>query len=278
MTSTSCLGSIRFDLFRESDITSFLDHAIAEEWICDRWEFEFLLRTSPRSCIVARCGTVPVAFATSIAYGRSGWIGNLLVRREFRSVGLGSRLMELALKALAAEGTETVWLTASEAGRPIYEKLGFVSVDTVKRWVGTGADGMCMLPLSPSLAEIEAMDTDGWGDRRTSLLQVTAGRGMAVGGKDGFLVSQPCGTGRQIGPWSCSDQSAAELLLADARFRAGEGFRMFLDSPARNQAAAELLTAHNFSILGSTLLMRRGPDQGYRPEQVFALASMGSMG
>lgn len=271
-------ADIRFDRFREADTEPFLALAAQEDWICDRWEFDFLLRSFPGGCLVARAGTAPVAFVTAIGYGTSGWIGNLLVRTDVRGRGIGGGLMERALAALAAAGAETVWLTASEAGRPIYERLGFATVDTIWRWVGTGCAGECHRPLTPSLAALESVDAAGWGEARGELLRATAGRGEVVGDERGFLVSQPCGGGVQLGPWGCADGAPTTQLLAEARKRAGRDVRVFLDSPARNTAAAALLAAHAFGVTGTNLLMRRGPDPGYRPDRVFALGSMGSMG
>jgi len=270
--------AIRFDRFRESDTEPFLSLAAGEKWICDRWEFEFLLRAFPAGCLVARAGATPIAFVTAIGYGGSGWIGNLLVQSAFRGRGVGASLMELALDALAAAGAETVWLTASDAGRPIYERLGFRTVDTIRRWVGTGCACACHHPLTPSLALLEAADAAGWGEVRGTLLQATAGRGEVIGDDHGFLVSQPCRDGLQVGPWGSTDGASAAQLFTAARERAGEGVRMFLDVPERNRVATDLLTDHAFGVMGTNLLMRRGPDPGYCPDRVFALGSMGSMG
>ncbi len=269
---------IRFDRFRENDTETFLALAAEEKWICDRWEFDFLLHAFPSGCLVARDGNEPVAFVTAIGYGKSGWIGNLLVQAGYRGRGIGAGLMELALEALAASGVTTVWLTASEAGRPIYERLGFVTVDTIRRWVGTGSAGECRQAPTPSPATLEAADAAGWGEMRGALLRATAGRGELIGDDHGFLVSQPCGDGLQVGPWGCTDAPSAPLLFTAARERAGTGVRMFLDVPERNRSATDLLTAHAFGVMGTNLLMHRGPDPGYRPDRVFALGSMGSMG
>jgi hypothetical protein len=156
--------------------------------------------------------------------------------------------------------------------------LGFSTVDTIRRWVGTGCAGACRLPLTPSLSTLETADAAGWGEVRGALLRATAGRGEVIGDDRGFLVSQPCGDGLQVGPWGSMDETSAAPLFAEARKRAGAGVRMFLDSPERNRTAAGLLADHAFGVKGSNLLMRRGPDPGYRPDRVFALGSMGSMG
>lgn len=70
------------------------------------------------------CGLV-----TAVAYEKSAWIGNLIVPHNLRGKGYGSSLFKAALADLAGRGTTSIWLTASDQGRTIYEKEGFVVVD-----------------------------------------------------------------------------------------------------------------------------------------------------
>lgn len=268
---------MQIDQFRHEDLDAFLTLAGEEGWICDRWEFEFLLNAFPGGCLVAREGDIPVGFATSIKYGKSGWIGNLIVRGDCRGRGVGTALMKQTLAALADAGTETVWLTASRAGKPIYEALGFAAMDVIHRWVGEGTGGMapCREPMPRS--EILALDRDGWGDRRDAIIDAVADRGRLFTTRGAFLFSQPCAGGLQLGPWGGTDDGAL-LLLDDALAETEAGGRVFLDVPIRNTGQTSLLLGKGFSIRGSTLLMCRGAAPAYAPERVFALASMGSLG
>jgi GNAT superfamily N-acetyltransferase len=265
------------ELFRHADIDIFLELADGEGWVCDRWEFEFLFRTFPQGCLVARDGERPVGFITSIKYRESGWVGNLLVRKELRGNGVGTMLMEKALSALSAAGAGTVWLTASPSGKPIYEALGFVAVDVVNRWVGTGIGGHPTVPETMNHSEMLAIDQAGWGDWRDTLIDAVAVRGRVLSVAGAFLVCQPCGGGLQLGPWSGTGH-AAQVLLGYALAETEAGERIFLDVPIRNTVQTDLLLKMGFSIRGSTLLMCRGEAPAYAPERVFALASMGSMG
>ena len=268
---------MRIDAFRQEDIDGFLALAGSEGWICGRWEFDFLFRSFPSGCLVAWEAELPVGYVTSIKYGDSGWVGNLLVRKECRGKGVGTALMKQALDALSEAEAGTAWLTASREGKPIYESLGFAAVDVVNRWVGEGIDGKVPIREALSRAEILAIDRAGWGDRRDVLIDVVRGRGQVRGSSDAFLVSQPCAEGIQLGPWGGMDRGA-QLLLDDALVEAGRGTRVFLDAPIRNTGQTSLLLGMGFSIRGSTLLMCRGEAPAYVPERVFGLASMGSMG
>lgn len=265
------------DRFRHDDIDDFLALAAAEGWICDRWEFEFLLEQFPSGCLMAREGGEPVGYVTAIKYASSGWVGNLIVRGSCRGKGIGNSLMENALGALAAEGTETVWLTASKMGKPIYEKLGFAAVDVVNRWVGRGLWNASAERTAASRNDILAIDFAGWGDRRDAVIDAALRRGSLFCADGAFLVIQPCGDGIQVGPWG-GDSVCSARLLDEVLLEAGKGARMVLDVPIRNTGQTALLMTKGFSIRGSTLLMYRGKVPAYAPEFICALASMGSMG
>jgi len=266
------------DQFRHGDIDDFLKMAVREKWLCDRWELEFLLGSFPTGCFVVRQDGSPVAFITAIKYGTSGWIGNLLVRADLRRQGMGRLLMAQSLTALDRAGARTIWLTASPAGRPIYEQLGFRGIDKVKRWCGTGNDQAGLLGRRLSKADMVTIDYAGWGDDRSLLLSAVAARGVVHGSWDGFLITQRWPTGFQLGPWCCVDGEGAAGLLDGAMAEAGHGCRLFLDVPLRNLRAAALLSSRGFRVTGTTTLMCRGEVPDYDPGAVFALASMGSMG
>jgi ribosomal protein S18 acetylase RimI-like enzyme len=268
----------QIDQFQQGDVHDFLSLAADEGWICDHWEFDFLLRSFAPGCLVARVDDAPVAFITAIKYDKSGWLGNLLVRSDMRSKGIGSMLMKKSLKVLMDAGARTVWLTASDAGKAIYERLGFVAIDTIKRWrgMGGGVDAPAPVPCSP--VDIPALDQSGWGDMREVILSHLLGRGKVVSNYGGFLICQHSTGGMQVGPWGATGRAAAEELLDTALAEVGEATRVFLDVPLRNVDAVTLLHSRHFSIRGSTALMFLGEVPAYNPSRIYALASMGSMG
>ena len=262
--------------FLESDIAPFLGMAREEGWICGRWEFEFLLRSFPEGCFALRENGTTIAYVTSVKYGRSGWIGNLLVHPEERRRGIGRELMELTVSTLLKSGVETVWLTASAKGAGLYQKLGFVPIDHVHRWLGKGETGQGAKAVPLEIESVREMDRAGWGERRDALLQTTCGRGRLHASSGGFVCCQPWEEGVQIGPWGCLIGSQAGELLDQAL--AGAGQRVFLDVPAGNRQAAALLEERGFAVAGTNTLMYLGGEPSYQPGKVFALASMGSMG
>jgi ribosomal protein S18 acetylase RimI-like enzyme len=264
--------------FTHDDIPAFLEFAAAEGWISSEWELKFLLGSFPEGCFSLKEGNQPVAFVTSIKYDKSGWIGNLIVNESMRGRGIGSRLMGRAMEALRQAAAGTVWLTASAAGKPIYERLGFVEIDVIKRWKGKGSSKKNRHIHEVFTENPIMLDALGWGEMRISLVTAVRERGEMFGTDAGFLVLQGCGAFKQAGPWGCADARDAALLLDAALDRSEESSEIVLDVPERNSVATSLLLSRGFSVLGRTSLMYFGVEPCYRPDKIYALASMGSMG
>lgn len=266
---------LMMDRFTEADLPAFFSMASQEGWICDQWEFDFLLREAPDGCRAILTDSGIAACVTAIAYGRQGWIGNLIVAPTMRRQGLGRRLMEESLTWLRKSGVTTVWLTASQQGASLYESLGFEAIDRIERWVGIGRNGTWVADR-PLLATVASIDANGWGGSRTRLLMEKMLLGQVFRSGSGYLVGQNTPSGYQLGPGGGDLEAMPELL--DRVLIAAGGGRVFLDLPAGNAGAGAVLDARGFSCCGEALLMCRGDASGYHADRIWALATMGSIG
>jgi ribosomal protein S18 acetylase RimI-like enzyme len=269
--------------FRTDDIAPFLRLATAEGWVAEPWEFEFLLAEFPHGCFAARGDNgETTGYVTSLGLQRSGWIGNLLVAQPFRGRGVGKALFRKALEALRAAGTQTIWLTASKSGTPLYEKHGFRRIDSIIRWVGAGRQRRGVhadtSEHDPLLASSHHLDTRTWGDRREVLLKATAHRGQILQNESGFIVRQPCGEAVQFGPFASLDTQSAVRLFDEALGAVAAETRIFLDVPRSNRGASRLLNRRKMRVCGSSELMYAGTRPDYHPELLYGLATMGSCG
>ncbi len=247
----------------------------SEGSICDKWQFEFLLREFPEGCFVCKDAGEPVAFVTSIAHGRSGWIGNLIVRQDSRGRGIGKTLTTCAMEALRSAGVRTIWLAATEAGRWIYQKMGFVAVDTINQWIGFGRAGLTQR-ASMDLDSMLSLDLACWGDRREKLMGMVSEQGKVIACGNSFLVMQQWSCGMaQLGPWVGVDTppELVEELLKAALAQIGPDTAVFSYVPFRNVVAAMLFAAYDFLIIESHTLMCLGSDAAYAPRHIFSLGS-----
>ena len=76
--------------------------------------------------------------------GRFGYISSMFVVPEHRGHGLAGRLMAALIDKAENLGINLLSLQASEAGRPIYEKIGFST------WAEMGTNVPTMLKRLPN--------------------------------------------------------------------------------------------------------------------------------
>ena len=62
-----------------------------------------------------------------------------MVHPDHRGGGIGRRLMEQALEHLSGRRVVSMKLDATPAGKPLYEKLGFITELVIQRWEGVAA-------------------------------------------------------------------------------------------------------------------------------------------
>lgn len=89
----------------------------------------------------------PVAIAALIPFerpptgdnpaGLEGYVLNMYTAPPWRRRGLGARLLEQAIEYVRARGGRRLWLKATPAGRPVYERAGFIVIGGGARPDGT---------------------------------------------------------------------------------------------------------------------------------------------
>lgn len=189
-----------------------------------------LLDLAPGGCFGGRIDGDLVATATLVTYGGAvGWIGMVLVAEAHRRNGYGTAMFEHVLEVAGRRGV-TVGLDATDAGRELYRRAGFVDVRPVERWVGeispavvAGDDAPTARPLgTDELPVVRSLDR--WacgvdrGDLLAHLLSADDTVGLAVGaGPRGYAVVRPGRERDHVGPVIAqSDADAAALLAAAA--------------------------------------------------------------
>lgn len=71
--------------------------------------------------------------------GLEAYLLNVYVQPDQRRHGVARALVDAALARSQALGAAKVWLHASEAGRPLYQGLGFHGADTYLEWTPPAA-------------------------------------------------------------------------------------------------------------------------------------------
>jgi predicted N-acetyltransferase YhbS len=214
--------------------------------------------------------------AGTVAYLRYGqcfsWLSMMLVAPEVRRSGIGTRLMEAALDALAAE--TCVMLDATPLGEPLYRRFGFtgeLELVRAKISMAPGRPGPGPENVSPmaagDLEEVFARDREVFGADRSALLAsfyrrapglawVARERGAVAGycfGRPGYLYSQ-------IGPVVAGSETAARNLLGYC-LAGHPGGTVAVDVPRSSAGWLEWLCSAGFTVERPFLRMRRGGRQ-----------------
>ena len=156
---------------------------------------------------------------------RSASLGMVIVSPGHQGQGIGSRLMSMALEDL--EG-RSVFLTATAAGQPMYERYGFRQFDMVQQHQGMAghvpvvplARGERLRPVGRSDGpRLISLATRAAGVSRTRvvsrLLESSEGIVLDRGGEAiGFALFRRFGRGYAIGPTIAPDARRAKALIA----------------------------------------------------------------
>lgn len=210
-----------------ADAPSAMRLSIQAGWNQVEADWLRLLTLWPDGCFAGTIDGQIVATTTIARYGESlAWIGMVLVDRALRGRGLGGVLFDHAMAQLPARPEMAIGLDASDLGRPMYLKRGFVDVSPAVRYVRSG-DARATLtddlttPLAPEdWPAIAALDREIFGGDRTTLLrslsreQGVRGRVLRSGGVvHGFGFIRPGRTAEQIGPLVARSWDSAEALV-----------------------------------------------------------------
>ncbi len=238
-------------LLSEACLPDLLRLTASAGWNQTEADWRRLLELEPGGCFGIEADGRVAASATVITYGRElAWIGMVLTLPECRGRGFATQLLERCLDYCEQCGIRTVRLDATEMGRPVYARLGFIDEYEVQRRSGV------LPPAEPRPPAFDfALDRLAFGADRRRLLESTG-------------WSRPGRVAAYIGPVTA--RTAAEAR--DIVLHCGVSGPAFWDVPAANPAALELAGSLGFQPVRRLIRMRRGPAVAERPELVFALA------
>ena len=233
------------------------------------------LDASPQGCFVAEADGKVCGTAATISFeNKFAWIGMVLVDPEYRSRGIGTKLLERTIEYLDQQKMPTMKLDATPQGKPLYENLGFVTEYGIERWVlkrplhagARPADPNRAALTSAQLDSILAKDCEVFGADRGSLLRSlykeTPHYALSVwrsGTLQAYAFGRKGSFADHLGPWMAENSSAARGLLDEFLARSSRE-TLIVDSLTGNPAALELLRTAGFSYARTLTRMYRGPN------------------
>lgn len=241
-----------------------------------------LPRSSSRGEVLcALDGGQVIGGAATACFGTTGWIGALGVAPGARRRGIGTTLAEASVAWLRDAGAQTVMLYATDAGRPIYTRLGFATEGQAHAW-RDAAPPRGRMPAgvravaAGDLAEVRRLDAAATGEDRSLVLDrldpPPEGSGL-VFERDGRVTGSALRSPWGLGPSVVAEDADAGLTLVAALRREGRT-PLTVSLPDGNAAGGRAMRAWGLRPINHATRMRLGPPVVYAPERVFGLFNL----
>jgi GNAT superfamily N-acetyltransferase len=126
-----------------ADIPAALRLSTQAGWNQIDADWRRLIDLWPESCLGGWHDGQLVATATLATYGKElGWVGMVLVDEACRGRGFGGMIFDAILAKGDELGIRCLGLDATDLGRPVYKKRGFVDVVPINRWASNALAGL----------------------------------------------------------------------------------------------------------------------------------------
>lgn len=236
------------------DVSALLRLSTQAGWNQLSADWHRLIDHSPNGCFAGWLDGELIATSTIISFQNdTGWIGMVLVDENHRRQGFGMQIFEHALNTAVDWGLSKVGLDATEAGRSVYEQVGFVDVTGIERWRGkldrpNDTDSNFVVECCPLDEEVYSVDRQACSVDRSRLLdRLAQERGVrsfriSKSGTNtvrGFGIVRPGREAFHIGPVVASDGDAFASLLREVERTIGKSpvvIDLFIDDEVMDVA------------------------------------------
>ncbi len=234
------------------NITDTMDWNLVED------DFAFMTTLEPEGCFVLLCDSERVGIVTTVSFGKTGWIGNLIISENHRRKGAGALLVKHSLDYLKNKTVETVGLYAYIHTIPFYKRIGFEYDSEFIVLQGKGFSS----PVQADVQKIriedvrDVIDFDGscFGTSRKKLLEpilLNSNNLSYMSCKNGQIIGYAAAKVydgiAELGPLVClkgHDDVAATLLKAT--LKSLDGYHVSMCIPKKEYMIHNLLKASGF--------------------------------
>ena len=262
-----------------ADIEPAAAAILADDWGDRRAWFEFAVAHPACRAFAAEDDDGAIVGTGVVTLnGPVAWIGTIWVAPSARGRGLGRALTQAPMDEAEAAGCETLVLVATDAGQPLYERLGF----TVQTWYRTmeapglavpkDDDGRLVRAFRPDdLDAMAELDRAATGEDRRHLLATFAHPNTAKvvtqtpDRPTGFVIRAPWGGGATIAPRT--DDALA--ILRARRLAAGPERRVRAGILLENEAGAATLMADGWTEAWRAPRLVRGEPLEWHPDHIW---------
>jgi predicted N-acetyltransferase YhbS len=259
-----------------ADAEPTADAILRAGWGDRHVKMAFVARHPQCRAFVAEAEGAIVGTGVTTINGPVAWIGTIWVDPAWRGRGLGTGLTQATIDAGLAAGCWALVLVATDAGRPLYERVGFEVQAHYRILEAPGLeDGDADLHVRPyrpgDLAAMAALDAVATGEDRVHLLaafaspETTRCFERADGSLGGFVVRAPWGGGATI----ASNPDEAFAILHARRLASGPGKRVRAGLLDANRSGIDRLLAAGWTDAWGAPRMIRGDMPAWEPDAIW---------
>jgi predicted N-acetyltransferase YhbS len=258
-----------------ADVDAAADALRRQDWGDRRAQLTFAAADPGSMAFIAELDGTVIGTGIATLHGSVAWIGTIWVHPGSRRTGLGMALTQATMDAADAAGCLTYVLVATDAGRRLYEKIGF-EVETTYRILE--APGLAGVPdprirafRDLDLAAMAALDARATGEDRRRVLTAFAGPDTSRclehpdGSLGGFIVRAPWGGGATIAP----DIEDAMAILRARRIATGPDRHVRAGLLAENEAGLDRLASDGWTEAWQAPRMIRGDALEWDPTAIW---------
>lgn len=281
MNSSRVPAPLRIRSLIQADLSFAHSLSTLAAWNQTLPDWHALLRHDPDGCFLAELHGQPAGTVTTTAYSAElAWIGMLLVHPDCRGCGIGQALLRHAIDFLRHRGIRCLKLDATPAGKPLYEKIGFRTEWTLRRWESSPPaparqSAPCRVrAASPEdHAAVVRLDGRAFGVERPRWLLGLVERSQhalvclqSASPLQGFALVREGAQATYLGPIVATSAEAGAALAHAAFDSASAQRRCFWDVPDANRAAQDWLVPAGFREQRQLTRMYLG--ENIRPSRV----------
>jgi len=218
-------------------------------------------------CFVAEFGGHLAGTTMTFISDKVAWIAMVLVEKNARGKGIGTALLKHALEYLDVCKIRTVRLDATQLGRPIYERLGFVLEYELVRFEGIAPPGRAVTTVKNATPEIlnDVIEFDKrmTGENRAKMIKALfeefpENTSVLMHGDklEGFVTMRSGNNAVQIGPCTATLNAGPDLLSYALHKFAGKA--VYIDIPTDNTNSVKIAESSGLKIQRRFVRMHRG--------------------
>ncbi|MHC8492091.1 GNAT family N-acetyltransferase [Thalassospira sp. SM2505] len=264
-----------------------VEWAANEGWNPGLSDAEVFFNTDPDGFWAAFDKQGMAAVISAVQYSSDyGFVGFYICREDRRGSGLGYKLWQTALENSVMK---TIGLDGVVDQQDNYRKSGFELAHRNIRYAGIITATETALPEDiftlkiDDIAVVDAFEQtcNLFGESRIEFLRGWLGNenhtALALKGPmglRGYGVIRPCKQGHKVGPlFAANLEDARTLFDALLQSRKDQSDKVYLDIPEPNQAARELVDAHQMVAEFETARMYKGPAPTLDLDMTFGISS-----